>query len=31
MIAWNDADIDAMASITGELQGAVLKAQRIAP
>jgi len=30
-IRWNDADIDAMASIRGEIQGAPLIAQRIAP
>ena len=30
-IRWNDADIDAMASVTGEIQGATLIAQRIAP
>jgi hypothetical protein len=30
-IRWNDSDIDAMASVTGEIQGATLSAQRIAP
>jgi hypothetical protein len=30
-IRWNDADIDAMASVTGEIQGTTLIAQRIAP
>jgi pimeloyl-ACP methyl ester carboxylesterase len=30
-IRWNDADINAMASVTGEIQGATLRAQRIAP
>jgi hypothetical protein len=30
-ILWNDADIDAIASVTGEIQGSVLIAQRIAP
>ena len=30
-IRWNDADIDAMASVTGEIQGSALIAQRIAP
>jgi hypothetical protein len=30
-IRWNDADIDAMASVTGEIQGATLIARRIAP
>jgi len=30
-ILWNDADIDAMASVTGEIQGSALIAQRIAP
>ena len=30
-IHWNDGDIDAMASVTGEIQGAALVAQRIAP
>ena len=30
-IRWDDADIDAMASVTGEIQGATLVAQRIAP
>ena len=30
-IRWNDAHIDAMASVTGEIQGATLVAQRIAP
>jgi pimeloyl-ACP methyl ester carboxylesterase len=30
-ICWNDADINAMASVTGEIQGATLIARRIAP
>jgi hypothetical protein len=30
-IRWNDADIDAMASVTGDIQGAALVAKRIAP
>lgn len=30
-ISWNDGDIDALASVSGDIQGAVLKAQRIAP
>jgi hypothetical protein len=30
-ISWNDADINAMASVTGKIQGAALIAQRIAP
>jgi pimeloyl-ACP methyl ester carboxylesterase len=30
-IRWNDGDINAMASVTGEIQGAALIAQRIAP
>lgn len=30
-IRWNDADINAMASVTGEIQGATLLAQRVAP
>ena len=30
-IRWNDADIDAMASVTGKIQGSALIAQRIAP
>ena len=30
-IRWNDAAIDAMASVSGEIQGATLIAQRIAP
>lgn len=30
-IGWNDADINAIATVKGTLQGAVLKAQRIAP
>jgi pimeloyl-ACP methyl ester carboxylesterase len=30
-IHWNDGDIDAMASVTGQIQGATLIAQRIAP
>jgi hypothetical protein len=30
-IRWDDADINAMASVTGEIQGATLIAQRIAP
>ncbi len=30
-ISWNDGDIDAMASVTGEIQGAALVAERIAP
>jgi pimeloyl-ACP methyl ester carboxylesterase len=30
-IRWNDGDIDAMASVNGEIQGATLVAQRIAP
>jgi hypothetical protein len=30
-ISWNDADIDAVASVTGDIQGAALIAQRIAP
>jgi hypothetical protein len=30
-ISWNDAKIDAIATLTGTIQGAVLKAQRIAP
>jgi hypothetical protein len=30
-ISWNDAEINAMASVTGEIQGATLLAQRIAP
>jgi pimeloyl-ACP methyl ester carboxylesterase len=30
-IRWNDADIDAMASVTGEIDGATLIARRIAP
>lgn len=30
-IRWNDADIDAIASISGDVQGAVLNAKRIAP
>jgi hypothetical protein len=30
-IRWNDADIDAMAAVTGEIQGATLIARRIAP
>jgi len=28
---WNDADINAMASVTGKIQGATLNAERIAP
>jgi hypothetical protein len=30
-MSWNDAKIDAMATRTGIVQGAVLNAQRIAP
>jgi pimeloyl-ACP methyl ester carboxylesterase len=30
-IRWNDGDINAMASVTGEIQGAPLVAERIAP
>jgi pimeloyl-ACP methyl ester carboxylesterase len=30
-IRWNDGDINAMASVTGKIQGAALVAQRIAP
>jgi pimeloyl-ACP methyl ester carboxylesterase len=30
-IRWNDADINAMAAVTGDIQGAALNAQRIAP
>jgi hypothetical protein len=30
-IRWDDGDIDAMASVTGKIQGAPLIAQRIAP
>jgi hypothetical protein len=30
-IRWNDGDINAMASVTGEIQGAALVAERIAP
>ena len=30
-IRWNDADIDAMASVTGKIDGATLIARRIAP
>jgi pimeloyl-ACP methyl ester carboxylesterase len=30
-IRWNDGDIDAMASVTGEIKGATLIARRIAP
>jgi len=30
-IRWNDGDINAMASVTGEIQGATLNARRIAP
>jgi hypothetical protein len=30
-IRWNDADINAMASVTGDIQGAKLIAERIAP
>jgi pimeloyl-ACP methyl ester carboxylesterase len=30
-IQWNDADINAMAAVTGTIQGAALNAQRIAP
>jgi pimeloyl-ACP methyl ester carboxylesterase len=30
-IRWNDGDINAMASVTGEIQGATLIARRIAP
>jgi len=30
-ISWNDGDINAMASVTGEVQGAALVAERIAP
>jgi hypothetical protein len=30
-IRWNDADINAMASVTGTIQGATLIARRIAP
>jgi pimeloyl-ACP methyl ester carboxylesterase len=30
-ISWNDADINAMAAVTGDIQGAALIAQRIAP
>jgi pimeloyl-ACP methyl ester carboxylesterase len=30
-IRWNDADINAMAKVTGEIQGATLNAKRIAP
>jgi hypothetical protein len=30
-IRWNDADIDAMASVSGEIEGAALIGQRIAP
>ena len=30
-IVWDDADINAIATITGGIQGAVLAAQRIAP
>ena len=30
-IHWNDADIQAMASIQGHVDGAILKAQRVAP
>jgi pimeloyl-ACP methyl ester carboxylesterase len=30
-INWNDADINAIASVTGTIQGAAIKAQRIAP
>jgi pimeloyl-ACP methyl ester carboxylesterase len=30
-ISWNDADINAMASVTGKIQGAALIARRIAP
>ena len=29
-IRWNDGDINVMASVTGEIQGATLNAQRIA-
>ena len=28
---WNDADINAVASVTGNINGATLKAKRIAP
>jgi hypothetical protein len=30
-IRWNDGDINVMASVTGEIPGATLIAQRIAP
>jgi hypothetical protein len=30
-IRWNDGDIDAMASVKGEIEGATLSARRIAP
>jgi hypothetical protein len=30
-IRWNDGDIDAMASVRGEIEGATLSARRIAP
>jgi hypothetical protein len=30
-ISWNDGDINAMASVTGTIQGATLNAARIAP
>ena len=30
-VRWNDADINAVASVTGDIQGAALNAQRIAP
>ena len=30
-ISWNDADINAVATVTGTVDGAALKARRIAP
>jgi len=30
-VSWNDADINAVASVTGNINGATLKAKRIAP
>jgi hypothetical protein len=30
-IRWNDADINAIATVTGTIQGATLNANRIAP
>jgi len=30
-ISWNDADINAVATVTGNIGGAALNAQRIAP